>query len=75
MKREPLEQAEIEIPEPSLDLLALNEALDQFDRVDKPAAELVKLRYWAGLTLPQAAEAIGMSHLNTARTQLDSSSR
>src|SRR5215831_3156822 len=56
-QRRSLEQAEIAAPEPSLDLLALNEALERFEKVDRVKAELVKLRYFAGLTLPQAAEA------------------
>ena len=56
-----LEDAEIEAPEQSLDVLAVSEALERFERIDKPAAELVKLRYYAGLTIPQAADAIGVS--------------
>src|SRR5262249_33280037 len=60
-QRRSLEQAEIAAPEPSLDLLALNEALERFEKVDRVKAELVKLRYFAGLTLPQAAEALGIS--------------
>ncbi len=42
------------------DLLALDEALEQFEKHDALAAQLVKLRYFAGLTMPQAAEALGM---------------
>ena len=61
IEREPLEQATIVAAEPSLDVLALNEAMDRFERVDKPASELVKLRYYAGLTTAQAAEALGIS--------------
>jgi RNA polymerase sigma factor (TIGR02999 family) len=60
-RQEPLERVEIAVPELSLDILALNEALERFERVDKPAADLVKLRYYAGLTIPQAAEALGIS--------------
>jgi DNA-directed RNA polymerase specialized sigma24 family protein len=46
---------------PSLDLLALDEALTRL-AADEPAkAELVKLRYFAGLTMPQAATALGIS--------------
>ena len=48
-------------PEPAVDLLAVNDALDKFERIDKAAADLVKLRYYAGLTLPQAAQALGIS--------------
>jgi RNA polymerase sigma factor (TIGR02999 family) len=42
------------------DLLALDEALEQFEKLDAVAAQLVKLRYFAGLTMPQAAAALGI---------------
>jgi RNA polymerase sigma factor (TIGR02999 family) len=45
---------------PDYDLLALDEALSRLAEVDPKAAELVKLRYFAGLSIPQAAEALGM---------------
>ena len=43
------------------DLLALDEALLELERHDLRAASLVKLRYFAGLTHQQAAEALGIS--------------
>src|SRR5437762_4956567 len=46
---------------PDLDLLALSEALDRLQIKDARAAELVKLRFFAGLTRHQAAEALGVS--------------
>ena len=46
---------------PAEDLLALDEALDQLAAADPQAAELVKLRYFAGLTIEQAAELLGIS--------------
>jgi RNA polymerase sigma factor (TIGR02999 family) len=46
-------------------LLALDEALAKLSETDKVAADLVKLRYFAGLTCEQAAKALGISH-NTA---------
>jgi RNA polymerase sigma factor (TIGR02999 family) len=49
------------VPEPSDDLLALDEALDALAAADATAAQLVKLRYFAGMTLPEAAEALGVS--------------
>jgi RNA polymerase sigma factor (TIGR02999 family) len=64
-KREDPAHLDIAAPEPSLDVLALEEALEHFERVDEPKARLVKLRYFAGLTIPQAAEALGIS-TNTA---------
>ncbi|MHC4573183.1 MAG: sigma-70 family RNA polymerase sigma factor [Planctomycetota bacterium] len=43
------------------DLLALDEALEKLEKKDKVKADLVKLRYFAGLTAEQAAEVLGIS--------------
>ena len=43
------------------DVLALNDALEKLEKQDQVKAELVKLRYFAGLTVEQAAQAIGIS--------------
>ena len=43
------------------DLLALDEALSRLERHDPDAARLVKLRYFAGLSHQEAAEALGLS--------------
>jgi RNA polymerase sigma factor (TIGR02999 family) len=58
-----LDIQEVEIPAAMKDdeLLALDEALERFAAMDKPKAELVKLRYFAGLTIEQAAETLGIS--------------
>jgi RNA polymerase sigma factor (TIGR02999 family) len=48
------------------DLLALDEALTQFEAEDPVKARLVKLRYFAGLSLQETAEALGIS-LATAK--------
>ena len=55
--------AEIEAPMvgPEIDLLALNEALEKLEREDKRKAQLVKLRFFAGLTIDEAAQALGIS--------------
>ena len=66
-KRRPLDRVEVAAPEPSLDVLALHEALERFERLDPAKAELVKLRYFAGLTLPQAAEVLGISETTADR--------
>jgi RNA polymerase sigma factor (TIGR02999 family) len=47
------------------DLLALNDALEALVRTDAKVADLVKLRFFAGLTAQQAARVLGISH-NTA---------
>jgi RNA polymerase sigma factor (TIGR02999 family) len=46
---------------PSLDLLALDEALSRLAEAEPAKAELVKLRFFAGLTMPEAAAALGIS--------------
>jgi RNA polymerase sigma factor (TIGR02999 family) len=56
-----LADAEPEIPAPCDDLLALNEALEKLEKQDKVKADLVKLRFFAGLTVPQAAQVLGIS--------------
>ena len=43
------------------DLLSLDEALTKLADVDAAAAELVQLRYFAGLTVQEAADALGIS--------------
>jgi RNA polymerase sigma factor (TIGR02999 family) len=42
-------------------LLALNEALDRFAEIEPRKAELVTLRFFGGLSMPQAAETLGVS--------------
>jgi RNA polymerase sigma factor (TIGR02999 family) len=61
LKRRALEHVEIAVPEPSVDIVAVHEALDRLGGMDKVKADLVKLRYFAGLSLDQAAEALGIS--------------
>ena len=52
---------------PCDDLLALDEALTQLAAADPRRAELVRLRYFAGLTLEQAAELLGISRATADR--------
>jgi RNA polymerase sigma factor (TIGR02999 family) len=60
-QRVDLDDVAVVAPERKDDVLALDEALSALAAVDPQAAELVKLRYFAGLTVPQAAEALGVS--------------
>ena len=59
--REPLDEANVMTPEVGEDLVALDEALEQLAARDAEAGELVKLRFFAGLTSAQAAGALGIS--------------
>lgn len=66
-QREDIEHVQIAAPEPSLDVLAINEALERFEQIEPIKANLVKLRYFGGLTIPQAAEALGISSTTADR--------
>jgi RNA polymerase sigma factor (TIGR02999 family) len=69
MRRVNLDEGALTAPSDVQDpeeLVALDEALRQFELEDALKARLVKLRYFAGLTLPEAAEALGIS-LATAK--------
>lgn len=58
-----LDADEVDIPAPAPDdqLLAVNEALVKLMALDAPKAELVKLRYFAGLTFEEASEVLGIA--------------
>ena len=60
-KRISLDHVQLAFNHPSDDLLALDEALNRLQQLDATKAELVKLRYFAGFTIPQAAEALAIS--------------
>jgi RNA polymerase sigma factor (TIGR02999 family) len=60
-KREPLDAATAWFEENHLDLLALDEAMTRFAEVDPRACRIVEMRYFAGLTQAQIAEAMGLS--------------
>ena len=67
--RRRIEMSDIEpaVPEPDVDLLALHDALDRLEAADKRKADLVKLRFFVGLTIEEAAQALGVS-ISTATT-------
>jgi RNA polymerase sigma factor (TIGR02999 family) len=60
-EREDVDFDKVAAPAPDGELLALHEALDRFGEQHPEKAELVKLRYFAGLTADQAAAALGIS--------------
>jgi RNA polymerase sigma factor (TIGR02999 family) len=59
--RQQLEPNCLALPEFSDDLVALDEALTRLAAAEPQVAELVKLRYFAGLTMKQAAESLGIA--------------
>jgi RNA polymerase sigma factor (TIGR02999 family) len=59
--REELHDSQLVAPGLSENVLAVNDALDELAKIDPVAANLVKLRFFAGLNMAEAAEALEMS--------------
>ena len=59
--RDEMSESRIVLNASSEDLLAVHEALALLEQEDKQAADLVKLRYFVGMSMNEAAEAAGMS--------------
>jgi RNA polymerase sigma factor (TIGR02999 family) len=62
-----LEEALSYVEGPADELLSLSEALDQLAREDPKKAELVKLRYFTGLSVQEAADVLGISRATADR--------
>ncbi len=62
-----LDEADFRIDPPDDSILAVNEALDALQQVDPPVASLVKLHFFTGLTLEDAAQALGISERTAYR--------
>ena len=56
-----LEMCDVIAAAPSIDVLALDRALEQLEHVSPRQARIVELRYFAGLSVPETAEALGMN--------------
>jgi RNA polymerase sigma factor (TIGR02999 family) len=66
-RRLQLDHLEVSVQEPPQELFALNEALEQLASEDPRCAELVKLRFFAGLTLDETASALGIGRRSADR--------
>lgn len=62
-----IQDLEIAIEVPDDELLDVNEALDKLAAHDKEAADLVKLRYFVGMTIEEAAQALGIGEATAYR--------
>ena len=60
-ERQEYDLQRLESPRPPEEILALHEALDLLSEKDRMKAELVKLRYFVGMTIPEAADILGIS--------------
>lgn len=58
---------DIALPAKDEELLAMDEALEKFSAFDQKKAQLVKLRYFAGLTTEEAARVLGVSGITAKR--------
>jgi RNA polymerase sigma factor (TIGR02999 family) len=69
LKRVDLDETGVAEPDEHVadNLIDLDEALAKLAKQDKPKADLVKLRYFAGLTIQQAAQALDISHATAER--------
>jgi RNA polymerase sigma factor (TIGR02999 family) len=67
VQRVELAESGLAIEPPPDDLLALDEALVKFEAEEPEKAKLVKLRYFAGLSLEEAADALGVSRATASR--------
>jgi RNA polymerase sigma factor (TIGR02999 family) len=67
LRRADFTEAKVVAIAPPEDLLALDEALDRLTHNDPAAGQLVKLCYFAGLSVEQAAEAMGLSRTSAYR--------
>lgn len=61
LERAELDESALVLAVPPDELLAVDEALDKLAAEDPSAAELVKLRYFVGMTMDEAASALGMA--------------
>lgn len=66
-RRVELLEGDLLAPEDPVEVLALDEALTQLAADDPPAAEVAKLRLYAGLSVEEAAEALGLSRATAYR--------
>ena len=67
LARSQLDDVLIEVDVPPEDILALDDALQQLEADDRRKAEIVQLRYFAGLSEPETAEVLGVSRATVAR--------
>ena len=66
-RRVELSEGDLPAPEDPVEVLALDEALTQLAADDPPAAEVAKLRLYAGLSVEEAAEVLGLSRATAYR--------
>jgi RNA polymerase sigma factor (TIGR02999 family) len=69
VRAEPLDETIVSLVDRGVELLALDQALTELGRVDGRQAQLIELRYFAGLTGDEAADVLGVSPATISRMQ------
>ncbi len=67
LRKREVDEADAIVMSDSIDLVALDEALEKLTREDEVKAQLVKLRYFAGMTVEQAGTLLGISRATADR--------
>jgi RNA polymerase sigma factor (TIGR02999 family) len=67
LQRHAADEFAVAAPDPGEDLVALDDALIRFEEYDPAKAELVKLRYFTGLTIDEVAATLGISPATAKR--------
>ena len=61
VRRVPLDNALLITPEPELDVLAVDRALEAFAKIDPRKSQVVELRFFGGLSVEETADVLGLS--------------
>ena len=67
MQRHPLDAVAEAVEAPDIDLLALSEALEEFERLDPESTRIVELHFFAGRTFAEIAELLGLAQRTVLR--------
>jgi RNA polymerase sigma factor (TIGR02999 family) len=67
LQRISLDHADLPLPNSSMDLIALDEALDELSTLDDRQSKIVEMRFFGGLTLEEIAEALEMGRRSVDR--------
>ena len=65
--RVPLDQVPLITPEPKVDVLAVDRALEAFAKIDPRKSQVVELRFFGGLSVEETAEVLGISEETVKR--------
>ena len=60
-RKENIEEAEVFLGEPTIDLIAMDDALEELAGMDAKLAQVVELRFFGGLTVEETAKVLGVS--------------